>query len=168
MTRTHIYYETRQEVRRVGTILQVYKAQYLHCDVAVKKLNRINDKKSDEAFRREAAILKGCRNPYIVNFMGVCKDEVRNLLSYCRLLCLHTKSASSICRSATNVFMCENRMLRRGRAALRGAHMDGVCIAVVHLQAGRICLVTELMDTSLMSALALPDDENKPYQYYAE
>lgn len=55
--------------------LQVYKAQYLHCDVAVKKLNRINDKKSDEAFRREAAILKGCRNPYIVNFMGVCKDE---------------------------------------------------------------------------------------------
>ena len=45
--------------------------------MAVKKLNRINDKKSDEAFRREAAILKGCRNPYIVNFMGVCKDEVR-------------------------------------------------------------------------------------------
>ncbi len=58
-------------------MLQVYQAQYLHCDVAVKKLNRINDKKSDEAFRREAAILKGCRNPYIVNFMGVCKDEVR-------------------------------------------------------------------------------------------
>ncbi len=60
-------------------MLQVYQAQYLHCDVAVKKLNRINDKKSDEAFRREAAILKGCRNPYIVNFMGVCKDEVRRL-----------------------------------------------------------------------------------------
>ena len=59
-------------------MLQVYQAQYLHCDVAVKKLNRINDKKSDEAFRREAAILKGCRNPYIVNFMGVCKDEVRS------------------------------------------------------------------------------------------
>lgn len=56
--------------------LQVYKAQYLECDVAVKKLNRVNDAKSDEAFRREAAILKGCRNPYIVNFMGVCKDEV--------------------------------------------------------------------------------------------
>ena len=38
----------------------------------------------------------------------------------------------------------------------------------MYLQEGRICLVTELMDTSLMSALALPDDENKPYQYYAE
>ena len=62
-------------------MLQVYQAQYLHCDVAVKKLNRINDKKSDEAFRREAAILKGCRNPYIVNFMGVCKDEVRREVS---------------------------------------------------------------------------------------
>lgn len=36
------------------------------------------------------------------------------------------------------------------------------------LQAGRICLVTELMDTSLMSALSLSDDENKAYQYYAE
>ena len=36
------------------------------------------------------------------------------------------------------------------------------------LQAGRICLVTELMDTSLMSALGLPDEDNKPYQYYAE
>ncbi len=39
---------------------------------------------------------------------------------------------------------------------------------IMRLQAGRICLVTELMDTSLMSALGLPDDENKPYQYYAE
>jgi serine/threonine protein kinase len=57
--------------------VQVYKAQYLHCDVAVKKLNRTNDKKSDNAFRREAGLLKGCRNPYIVNFMGVCKDEVQ-------------------------------------------------------------------------------------------
>lgn len=57
-------------------IVQVYKASYLHCDIAIKKLNRINDAKSEEAFRRECAILKGCRNPYIVNFMGVCKDEV--------------------------------------------------------------------------------------------
>lgn len=58
--------------------MQVYKAQYLHCDVAVKKLNRTNDKRSDDAFRREAGLLKGCRNPYIVNFMGVCKDEVQH------------------------------------------------------------------------------------------
>jgi len=36
------------------------------------------------------------------------------------------------------------------------------------LQAGRICLVTELMDTSLMSALSLPDDDNKAFQYFAE
>ena len=28
--------------------------------------------------------------------------------------------------------------------------------------------MTELMDMSLMTALALPDDENKQYQYYAE
>ena len=49
--------------------------------MAVKKLNRVNDAKSDEAFRREAAILKGCRNPYIVNFMGVCKDEVHLSIS---------------------------------------------------------------------------------------
>lgn len=54
----------------------MYKASYLDCDIAVKKLNRINDAKSEEAFRRECAILKGCRHPHIVNFMGVCKDEV--------------------------------------------------------------------------------------------
>ncbi len=56
--------------------MQVYKASYLDCDIAVKKLNRINDAKSEEAFRRECAILKGCRHPHIVNFMGVSKDEV--------------------------------------------------------------------------------------------
>lgn len=34
------------------------------------------------------------------------------------------------------------------------------------LQEGRICLMTELMDTSLMSALLLPDDANKEYHYF--
>ena len=62
--------------------VQVYKATYLDCDIAVKKLNRINDAKSEEAFRRECAILKGCRHPYIVNFMGVCKDEVSSLAKF--------------------------------------------------------------------------------------
>jgi hypothetical protein len=56
--------------------VQVYKASYLHCDVAVKRLNRTNDAKSEEKFRNECAILKGCRYPHIVNFMGVCKDKV--------------------------------------------------------------------------------------------
>ena len=68
--------------------MQVYKAQYLECDGAVKKLNRVNDAKSDEAFRREAAILKGCRNPYIVNFMGVCKDEVHTSVAYMHGPCM--------------------------------------------------------------------------------
>lgn len=86
--------------------MQVYQAQYLHCDVAVKKLNRINDKKSDEAFRREAAILKGCRNPYIVNFMGVCKDEVRrepcarcrgDVRPPCALMCLWESYVAPLC-----------------------------------------------------------------------
>ncbi|BDA41775.1 probable serine/threonine-protein kinase DDB_G0281745 at C-terminar half [Coccomyxa sp. Obi] len=90
-----------------GSFGEVYKASYLDCDIAVKKLNRINDAKSEEAFRRECAILKGCRHPHIVNFMGVCKDEE-----------------------------------------------------------GRICLMTELMDTSLMSALLLPDDANKEFHYF--
>ena len=61
----------------------MYQATYLHCPVAVKKLNRLNDAKSEEAFRRECAILKGCRHPNIVNFMGVCKDEVSPLTGAC-------------------------------------------------------------------------------------
>ncbi len=36
------------------------------------------------------------------------------------------------------------------------------------LQEGRICLMTELMDTSLMSALLLPDDANKDYHYFKQ
>lgn len=68
--------------------MQVYKASYLDCDIAVKKLNRINDAKSEEAFRQECAILKGCRHPYIVNFMGVCKDEVGlSCTMHCHGLC---------------------------------------------------------------------------------
>lgn len=74
--------------------VQVYKAQYLECDVAVKKLNRVNDAKSDEAFRREAAILKGCRNPYIVNFMGVCKDEVPLCTDSLYLLHMHAGASA--------------------------------------------------------------------------
>lgn len=37
---------------------------------------------------------------------------------------------------------------------------------VLLCQVGRICLMTELMDTSLMSALLLPDDANKEVHYY--
>ena len=131
--------------------LQVYKAQYLECDVAVKKLNRVNDAKSDEAFRREAAILKGCRNPYIVNFMGVCKDEVHTSVTYMHGP-MHA-GASGFGRRCCGLLQ-----------PYRASQMTWELLA----QAGRICLVTELMDTSLMSALSLSDDENKAYQYYAE
>jgi hypothetical protein len=43
------------------------------------------------------------------------------------------------------------------------------CVALISsclVQEGRFCLVTELMDRSLYSALLLPDDENLQYQYY--
>lgn len=39
---------------------------------------------------------------------------------------------------------------------------------VLMVQVGRICLMTELMDTSLMSALLLPDDANMEYHYYKQ
>ena len=53
----------------------MFRATYCESDVAVKKLNRVHDATSEEAFRHECAILKGCRNPHIVSFVGVCKDE---------------------------------------------------------------------------------------------
>ena len=66
-----------QHERLPNLAAQVFRATHLETDVAVKKLNRLHDATSEEAFRHECAILKACRNAYIVNFVGVCKDEAR-------------------------------------------------------------------------------------------
>jgi hypothetical protein len=73
---------------------QVFRATYCESDVAVKKLNRVRDATSEEAFRHECAILKGCRNPYIVSFVGVCKDEVGPLpCAHCLLAAVESASS---------------------------------------------------------------------------
>lgn len=80
---------------------QVFRATYCESDVAVKKLNRVHDATSEEAFRHECAILKGCRNPYIVSFVGVCKDEARARL-LCRAFPVH-KTVRAHVPSACNM-----------------------------------------------------------------
>lgn len=55
-----------------GSFGRVFKGQYLGLDVAIKEVLDSDEYDVDKYFRRECTLMKECRHPNIVQFIGLC------------------------------------------------------------------------------------------------
>jgi len=74
--RNHL--QIREEIGK-GAFGVVYKADFFGIDVAVKQLGNANMEEMEKIFvEREIAILKSCRHPNIVSFIGLVEPDSQN------------------------------------------------------------------------------------------